>query len=145
VRLSPAMLWRTRVPRYRLVGRVCKSCGRRHYPPRPVCPYCGSRDLEDAPLPRRGIVETYTVIHTVMEGFRDRAPYVIGVVRLEDGTRVLAPIVDVEPDKVKTGMEVEATLRRIRVDGPTGLIGYGAAFRPAAGAAEAGQRAAEKS
>ncbi len=130
MRLSPAMLWRTRIPRYRLVGRECLECGRRHYPPRPVCPHCGSRRLRDVVLPRTGTVETYTVIYTVMEGFRDRAPHVIALVRLDDGTRVLAPLTDVDPSGVSTGMRVEATLRRIRVDGDTGLIGYGLSFRP---------------
>jgi uncharacterized OB-fold protein len=130
MRLSPAMLWMTRVPRYRLVGRECRSCGRRHYPPRPACPYCGSRDLVDVKLPDRGVVETYTVIRTVMEGFRDRAPHVIALVRLDDGTRVLAPLTDIDPEDVRTGLRVEAVLRRIRVDGDTGLIGYGIAFRP---------------
>jgi uncharacterized OB-fold protein len=130
LRLSPAILWRTRIPRYRLVGRECKNCGRRHYPPRPVCPYCGSRELVDVELPRTGTVETYTVIHSVMEGFRDRAPHVLALVRPDDGTRVLAPLTDIDPGEARTGMRVEAVLRRIRVDGDTGLIGYGLSFRP---------------
>ena len=130
VRLSPAQVWRTRIPRYRLVGRECRACGRRHYPPRPRCPYCGSGDLVDVELPRRGVVETYTVIYTVMEGFRDRAPLPLAVVRLDDGTRVVAPLTDVDVSELRTGMRVEAVLRRIRVDGDTGLIGYGVSFRP---------------
>ncbi|BES82828.1 Zn-ribbon domain-containing OB-fold protein [Pyrodictium abyssi] len=131
LRMSPVRVWRDRVPRYRLVGRECKQCGRRHYPPRPACPYCGSRELEEVELPRTGIVETYTVIYTVMDGFRDKAPLTIAVVRLDDGTRVLAPITDAEPSEVKTGMRVEAVLRRIRRDGEHGVIAYGTAFRPA--------------
>jgi len=130
VRLSPAQVWRNRIPRYRLLGRECRSCGRRHYPPRPACPYCGSRDLVDVALPRTGRVETYTIIYSVMEGFRDRAPHIVALVRLDDGTLVLAPLTDVEPDEVETGMRVEAVYRRIRADGDHGLIGYGVSFRP---------------
>ena len=129
--LSPAQNWRTRIPRYRLVGRECLDCGRRHYPPRPRCPYCGSPRLRDVELPRTGTVETYTVIYTVMEGFRDRAPYIVALVRLDDGNRVLAPLVEVEPGEARTGMRVEAVMRRIRVDGDHGLIAYGVSFRPA--------------
>jgi len=131
VHMSPVRVWRERIPRYRLVGRECKKCGRRHYPPRPACPHCGSRELVGVELPRTGTVETYTVIYTVMDGFRDRAPLVIALVKLDDGTRVLAPITDAEPGKVKTGMRVEAVLRRIRRDGEHGVIAYGTAFRPA--------------
>ena len=128
--LSPAQNWRTRIPRYRLVGRECLDCGRRHYPPRPRCPHCGSPRLRDVELPRTGVVETYTVIYTVMEGFRDRAPHVIALVRLDDGTRVLAPLTDIDPKDARAGMRVEAVMRRIRVDGEHGLIAYGVSFRP---------------
>ncbi len=130
LRLSPAQIWRTRIPRYRLIGKECKKCGRRHYPPRPACPYCGSRELVEVELPRTGVIESYTVIHTVMEGFKDRAPLIIATIKLDDGTRVVAPITDAEPEDVRTGMRVEAVLRRIRDDGSYGLIGYGTAFRP---------------
>ena len=130
-KLSPVQVWRTRIPRYRLVGRECRSCGRRHYPPRPACPYCGSRDLVDVELPRTGVVETFTTIYTVMEGFRSRAPVSIAVVRLDDGTRVLAPVTDLAPgEKPRTGMRVEAVFRRIRSGGEHGVIGYGISFRP---------------
>jgi len=136
LRISPVRVWRDRVSRYRLVGRECKRCERRHYPPRPACPYCGSRELGEAELPRTGIVETYTVIYTVMDGFRDKAPLIIAIVRLDDGTRVLAPITDAEPSEVRTGMRVEAVFRRIRRDGEHGVIAYGTAFRPALFASE---------
>lgn len=81
-------------------------------------------------LPRRGVVETYTVIHSVMEGFRQYAPLILAMVRLEDGTRVLAPLTDVDPSEVSTGMCVEATVRRVAEDGEKGLIAYGIKFRP---------------
>jgi len=38
--------------------------------------------------------------------------------------------VDVEPDEMKTGMRVEATFRRVKEDGSSGLIEYGYKFRP---------------
>lgn len=130
ISISPARVWRERVPRYRLVGKRCKKCGRIIYPPRPACPACGSRDLEDVELPRTGIVETYTIIYTVMDGFRDKAPLPIAIVRLDNGARVLAPLTDIDPEEIKTGMRVEAVLRRIKRDGEHGLIAYGVAFRP---------------
>lgn len=128
--MSPARIWRERIYRYRLVGRKCLRCGRIHYPPRPACPYCGSRELEEVELPRTGTLETYTVIYTVMDGFKEKAPLVIGIVKLDNGVRVLAPITDADLEELRTGMRVEAVLRRIRRDGSDGLIGYGISFRP---------------
>jgi len=129
--ISPARIWRERTYRYRLVAKRCKKCGRIIYPPRPACPACGSRELEDIELPRTGVVETYTIIYTVMDGFRDKAPLPIAIVRLDNGAKVLAPLTDIDPEEIRTGMRVEAVLRRIKRDGEHGLIAYGVAFRPA--------------
>ncbi len=133
MKASPVRIWRDRVPRYRLVGAECKSCGRRHYPPRPRCPYCGSDRLELVELPRTGVLESYTVVYQVGEGARQESPLIIGLVRLDDGTRVVAQLTDVEPDKLKTGMRVEAVFRRISADGSYGVIAYGTKFRPVLG------------
>ncbi len=132
--ISPAVLWRTRVPRYRLVGLECKRCGKRHYPPRPACPYCGSRDLVEVVLPRTGVVETYSVVYSVPDGYRRATPLVTAIVRLDDGTRVAASLTDVSPEEVRTGMRVEAVFRKLREDQEHGLIEYGLKFRPVIGA-----------
>ncbi|RLC34587.1 hypothetical protein DRH14_02635 [Candidatus Shapirobacteria bacterium] len=39
---SPAEIWRSRHQRYRLIGEVCEGCGAKIFPPRDVCPSCGS-------------------------------------------------------------------------------------------------------
>jgi len=129
-RLSPARLWREKDSRYKLIGCECKSCGRRFYPPRPVCPYCSSRNVERVELARQGVVETFTIAYTVQEGFRNQAPIAYAIVKLDDGARVFAPLTDVEPEKVHIGMRVEAVVRRVRVDNEHGLIAYGVKFRP---------------
>ncbi len=129
-KLSPVSVWRHRIPRYRLIGKECKKCGKHHYPPKLACPYCGSRDLKNIELPRSGIIETYTVIYEVGEEFRHKAPVVIGLVKLDDGTRVIAPITDVAEDELEIGLRVEATFRRIRDGDHFGVIGYGLSFRP---------------
>ena len=132
--ISPARVWRDRVPRYRLVGAQCRRCGRRHYPPKPVCPYCGSRELEPVELPRTGVLESYTVVYQTGEGERERTPVYVGLVRLDDGTRVVAQLTDVAQGGLKTGVRVEAVFRRVRADGSYGLIAYGVKFRPVLGA-----------
>ncbi len=127
--LSVPETWRVRGPLYRLEAARCRACGRIHYPPLPACPYCGSRDLERVRLPERGILESFTILYSVPEGSRHKAPIVLGLVRL-GAARVVAEITDVDPGDLKTGMEVEAVLRRIRSDREAGIIRYGIAFRP---------------
>ena len=125
--------WRKRIPRYRFVGALCKDCGRIHYPPRNACPYCGSRNLEIVPLPRRGVLESYSLVYSVPGDNRLNAPLPIGLIKLENGVRVVAELTDVVPEKLEKGIEVEAVIRRIGEDGETGTILYGVKFRPALG------------
>lgn len=128
--LSPARYWREISRRYRLVASMCRSCGRRYYPPKGVCPKCGSRNLVNVELPKTGILLTYTVIYTVPSGFREHAPLIVGLVELDDGTRVLSSLTDVTPDEVKVGMRLEAVLRRVQEGGESGIICYAIKFRP---------------
>lgn len=127
---SVPKVWRERVRKYRLLGGWCPSCGSSAYPHRAVCPYCGHEGLKPVELPKRGRVLTYTVIRHPPRGFQGREPYVIGVVELEGGARVLAQITDVDPEEVRVGMEVEAVFRRYREQSPDGIIEYGIKFRP---------------
>lgn len=122
--------WRNRVERYRLVGSICNKCGKRYYPKRAICRVCGSRDLSDIQLPERGKLVTYTIIRVPPEKYKRYAPYVVGVVELEDGTRIMAQITDVELENVKIGMELEVTLRKLYEYGEEGHIVYGIKFRP---------------
>ncbi len=128
--ISPARIWREKKAHYMLMGVKCKKCGAVLYPPRPACSKCGSRDLEQVPLPREGILITYAVLHDPPHGFREYAPLIVGIVELTNGVKVLASLTDVYPEEVKVGMEVEAVLRRVHDQGSYGPIAYALKFRP---------------
>ncbi|MCC6015804.1 MAG: Zn-ribbon domain-containing OB-fold protein [Desulfurococcaceae archaeon] len=128
--MSPARVWRERGSRLRLEGSRCKKCGKMFYPPKPSCPYCSSLETERIELPRKGKVISWTIEYTVPEGYRAEAPLVIALIELDNGVKVLSALTDVEPDKVYDGMEVEAVLRILWVEGAEGLIVYGIKFVP---------------
>jgi uncharacterized OB-fold protein len=73
---------------------------------------------------------SYTVVRQAPVGFEENAPYIVGVVEFEDGTRLLTQLADCEPEELRIGMEVEAVVRKIAQDGQSGLIIYGYKFRP---------------
>jgi uncharacterized OB-fold protein len=127
---SVPRVWREREIKYRLIGGACRSCGRRFYPYRQTCPACGSEEVERVKLPETGTVEVFTVVRSPPSEFAEQAPYVVALVRLDDGTLVPAQITDVDPGEVYEGMRVEATLRRYRTQGERGIIEYGIKFRP---------------
>lgn len=133
MRMSVPSYWREMQKRYRLEGVKCENCGKILYPPKPRCGTCGSSNLTRYKLPEVGRVITYTVLHEAPSGFEYSLPYIIAVVELENGTRVLSQITDCPPDKVHVGMKVEAVFRRVTTDGDSGIILYGTKFRPILG------------
>lgn len=125
--------WREQPQRYRLLGSECNRCGSIYFPPRQVCPECRRESvgkMAQRQLSGRGTILTHTVVHQPADGFELQAPYVMAIVELEEGCRVMAQIVDVVPAALKPGLPVEATFRRIREDGKSGVIYYGYKFRP---------------
>lgn len=129
--------WRSIDQRYNLEGVQCGNCSQAIFPPRALCPKC--RHLSAGKLQRfqfsgRGTVVGSTVVHSPPAGYELQAPYAMAVVQLEEGPRITAQVVDVDPDTVQAGMAVEQVFRRINQDGEAGVIHYGYKFRPARGA-----------
>ena len=79
-------------------------------------------------MPQKGKILTYTRLHEPLPGFEAQTPFYLAVVRLDNGARVLAQVVDSPDEAVKTGARVRATVRRVRVDGDSGQIIYGYKF-----------------
>lgn len=127
--MSVPRYWRNQIPRYRLIGTECISCGTRYFPSRPICS-CGSTDFKKYNLAERGEVITWTIITNSPVGFEKYVPYVVALIELEDGIRILSQVVDVSPRDVTTGMKVEAVFRRVKEDGNDGILQYGYKFRP---------------
>ncbi len=106
---SVQRLWRRAREYLGLKALKCRRCGEVIYPPKRACPYCGSRDLEEVALPRRGKVITYTVINVPIEGFPK--PTVIAVADL-GGAKVMAQVVEGAEELVE-GAEVEVVLGKV--------------------------------
>jgi uncharacterized OB-fold protein len=86
--------------------------------------------LTEIELTGRGEVFSYSIVHVPPKGHELLAPYIVAIIKLEEGPRILAQVVDCEPNEVYIGMPVEVAFRRITEDGETGLIHYGYKFRP---------------
>lgn len=74
-----------------------------------------------------GIVESFTIVYNAPKDYEENIPYIIALVRLENGVKIISQIVDA--DKIEIGMKVEPCLRKVCVDGDDGLIHYGTKFR----------------
>ena len=94
----------------RLDLQRCQTCGRHVFYPRAVCPHCGGSHLEWVTASGRASVYSFTVVHRAPAEFQAEAPYVVALVELEEGVRMLTRLLDVEPARVWVGMPVEVSL-----------------------------------
>ncbi|GAB4374771.1 MAG: Zn-ribbon domain-containing OB-fold protein [Acidobacteriota bacterium] len=124
--------WREIPQRYRYEAARCRNCGKIHFPPRDVCSACRGREFETTTLAQQGTIETFTVIHVAPSGFEDEVPYAVAVVRLDDGVKITAQVVDCDPERLEIGQPVRLEFRKVTEDGKSGIICYGYKFVPIA-------------
>ncbi|MCL0072803.1 Zn-ribbon domain-containing OB-fold protein [Dehalococcoidia bacterium] len=86
----------------RLLGLKCNACGGYTVPPKKVCIECASEDLDIVELSGRGKIRTFTVIRVASEGFQ--APYIVGIVELDEGLWLMGNIIDVDCDEATMDM-----------------------------------------
>lgn len=92
----------------RLLVQECPQCAHRQWYPRALCTRCGAEPgwLECAGF---GTVHTYTVIRQMgMEGFREEVPYVVAMIELDEGPRMMGNVIDIDVADMHIGLPVEA-------------------------------------
>lgn len=109
-----------------LLMQRCTRCGRLRHPPLPACPACRSLEWDTVEASGHGTVFSYVVTHHPQVPAFDY-PLPIAVVELDEGTRLVADLIDVAPDDIWIGMPVVAEL--VAVDDELTLP----MFRPAPG------------
>jgi uncharacterized protein len=128
--MTVARFWRHLPQRYNMVGTKCEKCGRHFFPPRTFCPDCRrAGKIVEHKFRGEGTVVTFTVIHTAAEQYSMLTPYVLAIVKLEEGPQITTQIV-MDPAKAKIGMKVKSVFRKIATDGESGIIHYGTKFVP---------------
>nr|WP_321497056.1 Zn-ribbon domain-containing OB-fold protein [uncultured Methanolobus sp.] len=128
--MSVPRFWRKQIARYNLVGTHCKKCDEYFYPPRNMCPACRREgEIEDYKFSGKGEVVTFTVIHTAAEGFENQTPYVLAIIKLDEGPSLTSQII-CDPKAVKIGMKVKPVFRKLGQAGERGMIYYGTKFVP---------------
>jgi len=81
--------------------------------PRPVSVYTGRRNLEWREVSGKGTLFSFTETHVAPPGFEDLAPYMIGVVELDEGVRMMTPLQNITVDSAKLGMRVRVCWQKL--------------------------------
>ena len=84
----------------RFLVPFCAACGKAHWYPRAICPFCASEKIEWRQGSGRGTIYTFSVMRRVSE------PYAIAHVTLAEGPTMLTNIVDCDLDRLRIGQAV---------------------------------------
>lgn len=100
--------------RHELIIKRCGDCGFYIHYPKPFCPKCWSENVQPTRVSGRGRVFTFNIVRQqIAPGMPP--PYVVALVALEEqeDVRVVANIVECEPEAVSIGMPVEVTFQLV--------------------------------
>ncbi|MSQ22265.1 MAG: Zn-ribbon domain-containing OB-fold protein [Dehalococcoidia bacterium] len=96
------------VKQHKLLVQKCSSCSKLRHTPKPLCPHCLSQEFTWAPLSGQGQLYSYTVMHrSPAPSFDGDLPYVVALVELKEGIRMISNLVHCPLDKVRVGMPVK--------------------------------------
>jgi uncharacterized protein len=96
----------------RFVLQHCNSCDKVIHYPRIACPHCGGDDLGWREATGKGTIYSFTVVESnAPSAFIPDIPYVVAVIRLEEGVQMLSNVVDCDPHSLRCDQPVEVTFR----------------------------------
>ncbi len=95
----------------KLMGTRCPACEKSFLPPRALCPYCYSDELEWVAFSGKATLAAFTSIAIaptamIEAGYGRDKPYLAGIVELEEGVKISAQILGLDanqPETVKIG------------------------------------------
>jgi hypothetical protein len=91
----------------------CRNCGHLRYPVSAICPRCLSGQADWEAVSGRGAVLSYTVFRRAYhDTWRDRVPYVVALIALDEGPVFLSNVVGVPPAQVQVGQRVAVVFGR---------------------------------
>lgn len=92
----------------RLELQRCNQCDTLWFFPRPACVHCGSQSAAWVAVSGRGRIESFTIVHRApTPAFRGRVPYVLAMIVLDEGPRMMANVLGDDALSAKIGDRVE--------------------------------------
>lgn len=93
----------------------CGSCGEVYWYPRTNCPKCGSDNQGWVVSSGKGKVHTFTVVrHSRDPFFQGITPYVVAMVELEEGPKIMSNIVQCDVGSVRCDMQVSVVFEKLK-------------------------------
>ena len=91
----------------------CGACGKWQFYPRPLCLHCESDKLQWQRVSGLGKIYTYTVNHRAPNAFmKARLPYVVAMVELDEGPRLMANVLGAQSADMAIGKRVQVVFEK---------------------------------
>jgi uncharacterized OB-fold protein len=95
---------------HRLMLPRCNQCGRFWFPPSQRCRHCLAANFAWVQASGTGRIYSFVVYHRVYHpGFADAVPYVVAIVELDEGPRLITNIVGMASEAVRCELRVRVT------------------------------------
>jgi hypothetical protein len=102
----------------KLLLQRCGGCGTLRFFPRFLCTACGSDRTEWSEVSGRGTVHSFTIVHrAAFPEFQATTPYVVALIDLEEGPRMMTNIVGDDALSVAIGDTVTVVFEERGADG----------------------------
>ena len=94
----------------------CQDCRKTHFYPRVFCPHCHSRNLKWIEASGRGKLYAFEILHRSFNpAVKTPLPYVLAMIELEEGPRMLSNLINVKPDPnvIRCDMPVKVVFTKL--------------------------------
>jgi uncharacterized OB-fold protein len=83
----------------------CTVCSTFRHPPSPICPTCLSSEHEWLEATGQGSIYTFVIVReSLRRGWEELVPYVVAVVDLDEGPKLVTNVINIDPDLVTIGL-----------------------------------------
>ncbi|ORW21215.1 DNA-binding protein [Mycolicibacter nonchromogenicus] len=104
--------WWSAIQNGTLLLNACQECGRNSLHHRCFCPHCWSEDVAPTPASGRATLYTWTVVHQNAAPFDALTPYVVAMVDLAEGPRLMTHLENCAIERLDAGLELTLDFRR---------------------------------
>lgn len=96
----------------------CTGCGQAQFYPGTICRSCQCDTLEWEDAAGHGELHSFTIVHRApTPAFRGDVPYIVALVDMAEGFRMMANVVEAGPDEMRIGLPVRVVFEQRGADG----------------------------
>lgn len=99
---------------HKLLYQQCRDCDEIVFFPKKICSGCMSRNLDWKESRGKGKIHSFTVTYDFAPPeFMDDVPYVLSIINMDEGFRIMSNIVECDFDELECDMPVEVLFEEV--------------------------------